>query len=183
MMSALGDLIPSARHWPLFRRNPSSNSGAASLLTGARIALPLFFVGMEGSRIPSSRRGERYSKRRRITRARLAALHRSPRGSYRSFMAYNPGGSPAAYRRHDWDGRCGSFGAPPSARSSAPSRCPGTRPRCGVKISTWMRMFRNVSGWVRLGRLDAYRFGMIRDTGRDRSPPPIGAADGMVVPR
>ena len=52
MMSNLHELIPGTSHWPHFVRNRSEQFEARLVMLEIERSPSLFFVGMEGSRIP-----------------------------------------------------------------------------------------------------------------------------------
>ncbi|HVJ72668.1 MAG TPA: phosphoribosylformylglycinamidine synthase [Casimicrobiaceae bacterium] len=100
MMSALGDLVPGAAHWPRFVRNFSEQFEARLVLVEVPRSPSLFFRGMEGSRLPvATAHGEGYAEFRdaaHLAAARPLVALRFVDGRGRPTEAYphNPNGSP-----------------------------------------------------------------------------------------
>ncbi|HET9338246.1 MAG TPA: phosphoribosylformylglycinamidine synthase, partial [Casimicrobiaceae bacterium] len=100
MMSALGDLVPGARHWPRFVRNRSEQFEARLVQVEVVRSPSLFFRGMEGSRLPvATAHGEGYAEFRdaaHLAEARSMVSLRFVDGRGRPTQAYphNPNGSP-----------------------------------------------------------------------------------------
>jgi phosphoribosylformylglycinamidine synthase len=100
MMSALGDLVPGARHWPRFVRNRSEQFEARLVQVEVVRSPSLFFRGMEGSRLPvATAHGEGYAEFRdaaHLAEARSLVSLRFVDGRGRPTQAYphNPNGSP-----------------------------------------------------------------------------------------
>ena len=100
MMSNLHEIIPGASHWPRFVRNASEQFEARFVMLEIRRSPSLFFVGMEGSRIPVAlAHGEGYAEFR--DEAQLAAAQPyvslrfvDHRGNATARYPYNPSGSP-----------------------------------------------------------------------------------------
>ena len=100
MMSALGDLVPGASHWPRFVRNRSEQFEARLVQVEIARSPSLFFRGMEGSRLPvATAHGEGYAEFRdeaHLAAARPLVSLRFVDGRGRPTEAYphNPNGSP-----------------------------------------------------------------------------------------
>jgi phosphoribosylformylglycinamidine synthase len=100
MMSALGDLVPGAAHWPRFVRNRSEQFEARLVQVEIAKTPSLFFRGMEGSRLPvATAHGEGYAEFRdaaQLAAARPLAALRFVDGRGRPTETYphNPNGSP-----------------------------------------------------------------------------------------
>jgi len=100
MMSALGDLVPGAAHWPRFVRNRSEQFEARLIQVEVAKTPSLFFRGMEGSRLPvATAHGEGFAEFRddaQLAAARPYVALRFVDGRGRSTEAYphNPNGSP-----------------------------------------------------------------------------------------
>ena len=100
MMSALGDLVPGAAHWPRFVRNRSEQFEARLVQVEIALSPSLFFRGMEGSRLPvATAHGEGYAEFRdaaHLAAARELVALRFVDGHGRATDAYphNPNGSP-----------------------------------------------------------------------------------------
>jgi len=100
MMSNLHEIIPGSGHWPHFVRNGSEQFEARFVMLEVLRTPSLFFVGMEGSRIPVAvAHGEGYaefSDARQLEAARpLVALRFvDNRGSSTQTYPFNPNGSP-----------------------------------------------------------------------------------------
>src|SRR6185369_11230479 len=100
MMSNLAEIIPGAGHWPHFVRNASEQFEARFVMLEVLHTPSLFFVGMEGSRIPVAvAHGEGYAEfrdARQLEAARpLVALRFvDNRGGSTQTYPFNPNGSP-----------------------------------------------------------------------------------------
>ncbi len=100
MMSNLHEIIPGSRHWPHFVRNASEQFEARFVTLEVLRTPSLFFVGMEGSRIPVAvAHGEGYAQFRdawqlEAARPLVALRFVDNRGSSTQTYPFNPNGSP-----------------------------------------------------------------------------------------
>ena len=153
MMSNLHELIPGSGHWPHFVRNRSEQFEARLVLLEVQPSPSLFFVGMEGSRIPVAlAHGEGYAEFRDAAQQAaadaLATLRFvDNRGATTERYPYNPNGSPQGITGLTTaDGRFSILMPHPERvfRSVQMS----WHPEDWGEDSPWMRMFRNARRWI-----------------------------------
>ena len=156
MMSNLHEIIPGSAHWPHFVRNRSEQFEARFTMVEIRPTPSLFFLGMEGSRIPVAvAHGEGYAEfadeKQREDADRLACWRFvDNHGCVTDQYPYNPNGSPDGITGLTTiDGRF-------TILMPHPERVFRTvqmswRPRDWEidDSSPWMRMFRNARNAVR----------------------------------
>ena len=148
MMSALGDLVPGASHWPRFVRNRSEQFEARLVQVEVARTPSLFFGGMEGSRLPvATAHGEGYAEFRdaaHVAASQPLVALRFVDGQGRPTEAYphNPNGSPGGITGLTTaDGRFTILMPHPERvwRTAQLSWAP----REWGEASPWLRMFRN----------------------------------------
>jgi phosphoribosylformylglycinamidine synthase len=153
MMSNLRTLIPGARHWPHFVRNRSEQFEARFVMVEVTPSPSLFFVGMEGSRMPiATAHGEGYAEfrdARHLSAARqLTALrYVDNRGKPTTAYPDNPNGSPEGITGLTTpDGRFTILMPHPERvfRTVQHSWHPDEWEEDGP----WLRMFRNARRWL-----------------------------------
>jgi phosphoribosylformylglycinamidine synthase len=153
MMSNLHELIPGTAHWPHFVRNRSEQFEARLVLVEVQRSPSLFFVGMEGSRIPvATAHGEGYAEFRdtaQLAEADPLVTLRfvDNRGASTEVYPYNANGSPRGITGLTTaDGRFSILMPHPERvfRSVQMS----WHPAAWGEDSPWMRMFRNARLWL-----------------------------------
>ncbi len=154
MMSALKSLVPGAEHWPAFRRNRVEQFEARFVLTEVLESPSLFFVGMEGSRIPIvvSHGEGRAVFDAAADQGKVAAALRYIDNTGRPTETYpaNPNGSPGGLTGVTTaDGRFTIMMPHPERTFRAVQM--SWHPKeweAGEGDSPWLRMFRNARRWV-----------------------------------
>ncbi len=153
MMSNLRTLIPGARHWPHFVRNRSEQFEARFVMVEVTPSPSLFFVGMEGSRMPiATAHGEGYAEFRdagHLSAARpLTALrYVDNRGKPTTAYPYNPNGSPEGITGLTTpDGRVTILMPHPERVFRTVQH--SWHPEEWVEDGPWLRMFRNARRWL-----------------------------------
>ena len=98
MMSALKSIIPSAEHWPAFRRNTVEQFEARFVMAEVLDSPSIFFAGMEGSQVPIvASHGEGRAVFYNVddqTKVLSALRYVDNKGEPTEVYPYNPNGSP-----------------------------------------------------------------------------------------
>jgi phosphoribosylformylglycinamidine synthase len=155
MFAALKDIVPGAKHWPVFRRNRSEQFEARWTQVEVLDSKSLFFAGMAGSKLPISvAHGE--GRAEFAGAADLATLQKNgqvamrfvdSRGAVASRYPQNPNGSPEGVTAicND-DGRVTVLMPHPerTLRGVTGSWWPSDN----GEFTPWIRMFRNARKWV-----------------------------------
>ncbi len=153
MMSNLHDIIPGARHWPHFVRNKSEQFEARFAMVEVTRSPSLFFVGMEGSRIPiATAHGEGYAEfpseaaldqARPLVALRFVDHYGRPTERY----PFNPNGSPGGITALTTaDGRFTIVMPHPERVFRTVQN--SWHPEEWGEDGPWLRMFRNARRWV-----------------------------------
>ena len=155
MMSSLASMIPGAQAWPKFTRNQSEQFEARFSLVEIAASPSIFFVGMEGSRIPVAvAHGEGYadfSQQGDVSRVAVAMRYVDHRGNATERYPFNPNGSPQGITSVTTpDGRFTVMMPHPERvhRTVQMSWHPQQWATDGNDASPWMRVFRNARRWV-----------------------------------
>jgi phosphoribosylformylglycinamidine synthase len=155
MFAALKDIVPGARHWPVFRRNRSEQFEARWTQVEVLDSKSLFFSGMAGSTLPIAvAHGE--GRADFAGAADLAALQRGgqvamrfvdARGRAATRYPQNPNGSPEGVTSicND-DGRVTLL--MPHPERTLRGATGSWWPRDNGEFTPWMQMFRNARKWV-----------------------------------
>ncbi len=155
MFAALKDIVPGARHWPVFRRNRSEQFEARWTQVEVLDSKSLFFTGMAGSKLPISvAHGEGRANFASI--ADLASLQRNgqlamrfvdARGHVATRYPQNPNGSPDGVTAicND-DGRITAL--MPHPERTLRGVTGSWWPKDYGEFTPWIQMFRNARKWV-----------------------------------
>ncbi|MGI9311824.1 MAG: phosphoribosylformylglycinamidine synthase [bacterium] len=154
MMSALGELVPGARHWPRFARNRSEQFEARVAMIEVCESNSILLRGMHGSKFPvSSAHGEGRAEivaadaDQMMRRRQLALRFVDNRGAPSESYPANPNGSPGgATGFTNDDGRFTIMMPHPERVLRA--ACNSWRDPAWGEYSPWMRMFDNARTWV-----------------------------------
>jgi phosphoribosylformylglycinamidine synthase len=155
MFAALKDIVPGARHWPVFRRNRSEQFEARWAQVEILESKSLFFAGMAGSRLPIAvAHGE--GRAEFSSAADLSALQRGAQVAMRYVDAHgraatryprNPNGSPDGVTAicND-DGRVTAL--MPHPERTLRGVTGSWWPRQWDEFTPWIQLFRNARRWV-----------------------------------
>jgi len=151
MMSYLRDLIPGAESWPQFLRNSSEQYEARVATLEVYESPSLFFVDMEGSRLPIAvAHGEgraRFASTDHMEAAKVSLAYVDNSGKLTEQYPLNPNGSP-----HGITGLCSTDGRA-TIMMPHPERVFRTvtnswHPANWGENGPWFRMFENARVWV-----------------------------------
>jgi phosphoribosylformylglycinamidine synthase len=150
MMAQLRELVPGARHWPVFMRNRSEQFEARLVMVEIPASPSILFAGMAGSRMPIvTAHGEGFAQFEddSSNEALVAMRYVDNKGQPTERYPYNPSGSPGGITGVTTaDGRFTIVMPHPERAfrnvqlSWAPDR--------STEDSPWMRMFYNAREWV-----------------------------------
>jgi phosphoribosylformylglycinamidine synthase len=150
MMAQLRELVPGARHWPVFVRNRSEQFEARLVMVEIPASPSILFAGMAGSRMPIvTAHGEGFAQFEddSSNEALVAMRYVDNKGQPTERYPYNPSGSPGGITGVTTaDGRFTIVMPHPERAfrnvqlSWAPDR--------STEDSPWMRMFYNAREWV-----------------------------------
>ncbi len=155
MFAALKEIVPGARHWPVFRRNRSEQFEARWAQVEVLDSRSLFFAGMAGSLLPISvAHGE--GRADFANAADLEALQRGSqvamrfvdsRGAVAARYPQNPNGSPDGVTAlcND-DGRITVL--MPHPERTLRGVTGSWWPQNYGEFTPWIQMFRNARSWV-----------------------------------
>ena len=153
MMGNLRELVPGADHWPHFVGNASEQFEGRLVLAEVQQSPSLFFLGMEGSRIPVAlAHGEglaefRDAQQLAAARPFVSLRFVDNRGCATETYPYNPNGSPEGITGLTTaDGRCTILMPHPERvwRTAQMS----WHPDDWGETSPWFRMFENARRWL-----------------------------------
>ncbi|MGQ0587089.1 MAG: phosphoribosylformylglycinamidine synthase, partial [Gammaproteobacteria bacterium] len=155
MFAALKEIVPGAKHWPMFRRNKSEQFEARWTQVEVLDSKSLFFAGMAGSKLPIAvAHGE--GRAEFAGGSDLAALKKDgqvamrfidARGKAAARYPQNPNGSPEGVTAlcND-DGRVTAL--MPHPERTIRGVTGSWWPRDYTEFTPWIQMFRNARKWV-----------------------------------
>src|SRR4029077_12070746 len=151
-MSNLRSLIPGAAGWPHFVRNRSEQFEARFVMVRVERSPSLFFLGMEGSRMPIAvAHGEGYAEFERLVQMGATDLvclrFVDNRGEPTELYPLNPNGSPQGITGLTTaDGRFTIVMPHPERVFRTVQN--SWHPDDWGEDAPWMRMFRNARKWI-----------------------------------